>query len=398
MNQGRVMVPLLAPSWGGIHAVALNLNSFMQQAGWPWLVILPEEAEAVADRLQQGGVDVLRLPLSRIRKSLSVKIQYQYFTSLSRDVKLLADVIKEREISVVQAVGIHHLQVGFAAKRANTPLVWQIHSASLPRPLRYLFAPVALGMSDHLMTNGVKVGKEFPGVEKFADRKSVFYAPINPDSFISTSEKRVAARAELNLEPENIVLGTIGNRTHQKAHDVLIRTGIRLFEKNRNVRIVIFGAEVATNNSYYKTVVEPWIARANALHPQLVQVLNAGNRVSELIHSFDIFCLTSVTEGVPVALFEAMASNLPVVSFDVGSVSEIIADGETGFLIPDRNEEILYEKLDTLVSDQELRGHYARRSRTLLMESFSIQDVAKAHTKAYEAAITYHQQKRTGKM
>jgi glycosyltransferase involved in cell wall biosynthesis len=394
MNQGRVLVPLLAPSWGGIHAVALNLNPFMQKAGWPWLVILPEEAEAVADRLQQGGVDVLRLPLSRIRKSLSVKVQYQYFTSLATDIKLLADVIKEREISVVQAVGIHHLQVGFAAKRANAPLVWQIHSASLPRPLRYLFTPVALGMTDHLMTNGIKVGTEFPGVEKFADRKSVFYAPINPYTFQSSQEKRNASRAELNLKPENIVIGTIGNRTRQKAQDVLIRTGIRLFENNPHVRIVILGAEIATNRDYYKTVVEPWVTKANALHPELVQILNAGTRVSELIHCFDIFCMTSVTEGVPVALFEAMASSLPVVSFDVGSVSEIIADGKTGFLIPNRDEEILLDKLGVLVSDRELRDRCSKQSTALLMESFSIQDVAKAHTKAYDAAIQYHMLKR----
>jgi glycosyltransferase involved in cell wall biosynthesis len=69
----------------------------------------------------------------------------------------------------------------------------------------------------------------------------------------------------------------------------------------------------------------------------------------------DIMCLTSKNEGTPVSLIEAQASNLPVISTDVGGVSDIVAENETGFIISRNNKRDFVEKLKILVEQDEIR-------------------------------------------
>jgi len=70
----------------------------------------------------------------------------------------------------------------------------------------------------------------------------------------------------------------------------------------------------------------------------------------------DIMCLTSKNEGTPVSLIEAQASNLPVISTDVGGVSDIVAENETGFIISRKDKRNFVKKLKILVEQDEIRN------------------------------------------
>jgi len=70
----------------------------------------------------------------------------------------------------------------------------------------------------------------------------------------------------------------------------------------------------------------------------------------------DIMWLTSKNEGSPVSLIEAQASNIPVISTDVGGVSDIVAENETGFIISRKDKKNFLEKLKILVEEDEIRN------------------------------------------
>ena len=65
-------------------------------------------------------------------------------------------------------------------------------------------------------------------------------------------------------------------------------------------------------------------------------------------------CLTSKNEGTPVSLIEAQASNIPVISTEVGGVADIVEENETGFIIPRNNKREFVSKLKLLVENDEL--------------------------------------------
>ena len=77
--------------------------------------------------------------------------------------------------------------------------------------------------------------------------------------------------------------------------------------------------------------------------------------IAEFNAGMDIMCLTSKNEGTPVSLIEAQASNLPVVSTEVGGVADIVKQNETGFIIPRTNKSEFVTKLKLLIENDELR-------------------------------------------
>ena len=99
----------------------------------------------------------------------------------------------------------------------------------------------------------------------------------------------------------------------------------------------------------------------------------AGNQsdVAPWMRALDLFCLPSyANEGVPQALMQAMACGLPVVTTPVGSIGEIVQDGETGRLVPPGDASALGAAIEALLADAPLRGRLAARARETALQRF----------------------------
>lgn len=101
------------------------------------------------------------------------------------------------------------------------------------------------------------------------------------------------------------------------------------------------------------------------------------SEVMELLSNADGFLLTSVGKGEawPVAVMEAMGAGLPVISSIIGATPEMITEGFDGFLVPQRDEEAISEKIIELARDTNLRARVGSAARTTAQERF---DVAKS--------------------
>lgn len=111
-------------------------------------------------------------------------------------------------------------------------------------------------------------------------------------------------------------------------------------------------------------------------------------RVLELYRRTDIFALPCVVarsgdqDGMPVALIEAMASELPVVSTSVAGIPELVRDGQTGLLVEQRDVSGLADALGRLIADERMRKRLGKQARQTILEGFQIQ-----HSAAKLAAI-----------
>ena len=115
----------------------------------------------------------------------------------------------------------------------------------------------------------------------------------------------------------------------------------------------------------------------------------AGERsdVAELLAGSDVFVLSSRSEGLPVSVLEAMAAELPVVASDVGGVSELVVDGETGMLVPPDNETALAAALGRLVENRELRKTLGAAGRARAGELFDLDAFRRAHVELYDRQL-----------
>lgn len=118
----------------------------------------------------------------------------------------------------------------------------------------------------------------------------------------------------------------------------------------------------------------------------------AGQRddVRTLLADADLFALSSVSEGLPVSVLEAMAAELPVVASRVGGVPELVVDGENGFLVPPRDPRELAVALKRLVDDGDLRRHLGAVGRVRAETRFNLNGFRRAHLELYAAELARH--------
>jgi glycosyltransferase involved in cell wall biosynthesis len=178
-------------------------------------------------------------------------------------------------------------------------------------------------------------------------------APL--DEFAPVARERaLRVRRGLGLADDAVVVGTIGRLNAQKGHVHLVDAAARLRHVEA-LRFVIAGDG---------DLLEPLRARA-AERGVAGRVVFAGHRtdVPDLLGAIDVFCLSSLYEGTPLALFEAMAAAKPIVSTAVDGCREVLADGVTALLVPPADAEALAAALERVACSPSLRGELSRRAR-----------------------------------
>ena len=120
-------------------------------------------------------------------------------------------------------------------------------------------------------------------------------------------------------------------------------------------------------------------------------VLLAGFRpdVLSLHKAFDIFVMSSVTEGLGTSILDAMASARPVVATAAGGIPEVVQDGETGILVPPRDHEAMADAVVRLLRDPPLRQRMGAAGLSLVHARFSAERMVQETLRVYERAAVH---------
>lgn len=161
------------------------------------------------------------------------------------------------------------------------------------------------------------------------------------------------ARAEWGLLPEHFIIGTVGNFRNVKNHACLVRAFHRLSIAYPQVRLVLVGRGFRNDEENSEEVVKRLIESLDLQD----RVILTGYRedIPSLLKSFDVFCLPSFSEGLPVSILEAMAAGTPVSGSDVKGIREVISHNGTGLLFPSNDDGVLAGALEELMKDRALR-------------------------------------------
>src|SRR5437667_3351822 len=111
------------------------------------------------------------------------------------------------------------------------------------------------------------------------------------------------------------------------------------------------------------------------------------DRIPELLRHSSVLPLPSFIEGLPTSCLEALASGTPVVASDTGGTSEIIQDGQTGFLCPRGNLDDFADRVVRLLQDPELASRLGRNGRALVEHLYSWTRIAEVTERLYERLV-----------
>lgn len=168
------------------------------------------------------------------------------------------------------------------------------------------------------------------------------------------------------LLKSTVTIITTGTLYHIKNHELLIDAFEKAQQKLPNLRLVIVGDGKLRNNLEDKV---------NELELQ-DKVLFAGNQrdVCKFLNEADIYCCTSKVEGLPIAVLEAMACGLPIITTPAGGVVDIVQEEENGFIV-NYDAECISKKMVELASDEALRHEMGNASRSIALK----REIGRAH-------------------
>jgi glycosyltransferase involved in cell wall biosynthesis len=117
-----------------------------------------------------------------------------------------------------------------------------------------------------------------------------------------------------------------------------------------------------------------------------VRLLGYVEDLGDWYAAFDALLLTSLNEGAPVVAIEAQAAGVPVVATDAGGTRTVVADGETGFVVPIGDVEALADRLRRLRDDPALRAQLGSVGRARMRDAFSTERMVADVERVYEDA------------
>ena len=201
---------------------------------------------------------------------------------------------------------------------------------------------------------------------------------INLRRFESADGTRL--RTELGLLPGQVLIGVIGRLHPLKGHADLIVALAGLYRDGLDFQCIFVGG--GDLHDELQSQVDQ--AGLNGV----VRLLGQRSDVADVLAAIDIFAMPSRREGLPMALLESMAMARAVLATAVGSIPEVIIDGENGVLVEPSNPSRLAAALGCLVRDAPLREKLGQAARATVEAGYSSTQTARAYEALYEQALS----------
>ena len=295
-----------------------------------------------------------------------------------RGLEALCDLVRRHRIDVIHShlftMAVYGTAVGLLEKVPHIITMHGTHrnTTALRRrvALRWAFkhshtvAAVSKHTRNHLTSS---LGRDFDNLKVIPN--GVEDRPGDPEP----------VRAELGLDPKEIVIVAVGNLWHRKGHLRVLEALARLGETVPRWRVVVAGRPEDAAPGLRQFISEHgW--------DQRVHLLGAREDVPNLLAAADIFAMPSDWEGLPLALLEAMFARCAILATRAGGIAEAIDHEQTGLLVDPTDSPMMAAALQRLMIDRSLRDRLRSAARARAVGRFSLSVMCDSYEHLFQAA------------
>jgi glycosyltransferase involved in cell wall biosynthesis len=264
-----------------------------------------------------------------------------------------------------------------------TPILFTEHGRDYPdyrRWKRVLVNRFVLRRRDRVVAVGECVRKALIEYEGISERRvDVVYNGVELERFDHQQTKRDEVRRELGVEAGETVVMQVARLNRLKDQPTALRAMALLVRKHPRTRLILVG------DGEDRMAIERLVKELRlAGH---VRLLGTCSHVSRLLQGADLLMLSSISEGIPLTLIEAMATGLPCVATRVGGNAEVVADGVTGLLAEPRAPESLAAQLEILCADPALARRMGNAGRQRAVDLFDGHNMHAAYEQIYRTML-----------
>ncbi len=377
----RIALALESSGPGGAENMVVQLGLALRELGHEPIVVTLREGW-MTERAAAGGLPVWIEPQ---RPGLDLGWVVRFARRLTRE---RIDVLHSHEFAMnvfggaaavlarVRAVSTIHGK-HWIADRKRRAIAYRVLArfgvpvVAVSEDLaRYLEAGLGIRRERiRLVHNGIPMRKQAardPGAERDARHSSA-------SEHTSAAADRAEIRRGVGLPDAGVLILAVGNLYPVKDHATLLRALPEL----PGTRVAIAGRGDEEPNLRQ-------LAAELGIETR-VHLLGLRDDVDRLLAAADLFVQPSRSEGLPLAVLEAMAAGLPVVATRVGGMGEAVVDGETGILVEPARPDELARALRSLLENEALRTRMGRAARARAEAEFSVETMARRYVALYRA-------------
>tara|TARA_B100000809_G_scaffold226875_1_gene238825 strand:+ start:17698 stop:18807 length:1110 start_codon:yes stop_codon:yes gene_type:complete len=307
-------------------------------------------------------------------KKLNKFINYKYLSEISKRVK--PDIIHLHTSDSVTVFTISDLLY-----KLKIPAVFSkkgiSRKMSLLSKYKYNYKNI-----DKILCVSQVVKEHFEDViaSKNHHKLCVVYDGVKVKNDINTLSEDIRETYQINNKVQ--IIGNIANHNGAKNLPILVKTlNILVNEKQlKNIHLLQVGAFTRATPELKEMV-------AAYKLEDFITFTGFKENASSLLSQFDVFLMTSIREGGPTSVLEALYKKVPVVSTRVGVVSEAITDGVNGFISEIEDYKTLANKIEILLNDTSLQDSFKEISYQRFLNNFTSEKLGKNTYKVYQEVL-----------
>lgn len=189
------------------------------------------------------------------------------------------------------------------------------------------------------------------------------------------ARRQLVTTFNIKIEPDDILLGSIGNLYKTKGYEYLIKALKILAENNLKFKAVIIGGG-KEKNALNKIIQEYNLTGK-------VFLLGGIDNAGKYLNAFDVFISSSVKEGLSYTILEAMRAGIPIIATEVGGTPEMIEDGQTGLLVKPEDHQALADGIVKLTSHNVLREKLGTNAKMKAETNFTSEEMINKTKEVY---------------
>lgn len=343
-------------------------------------VIIPNENSSLfQELLNQSNLEFVAFDITRITKEIKVAVRYVLFSWLEI-LRLYKYFNKNRFDCIYVAGGAWQYKGLIAGKLSRHKVIWHQNDTQSPRIFRLVFSFLSR-FADFYVYASKKTQDYYRPLVRGAlksDSHAVIPSPVDTKYFspdVVSLSQEVFPSYWLGKK----VIGVVANINPVKGLESYIAVAANLNKRIPNLLFVVVGPINDNQKKYH----EELIRLCEQLEVQNIEFVGARKDVRPLLQKMDMYLCTSVAESSPIAVWEALSMGLPVVSTDVGDVSEYVVNGVNGYVVPVGDVDCLADRSYTLLNRPVFARQCGESARKAAVQKLDISCCVEKHLAVY---------------
>lgn len=365
-----VFFHIASGSFGGGSKMLLRLLCSLDRDRFEPILVSNREDE-LCRRADGHGIDVTIVPFHGALDTFDRQLLSRSYLLVPAGVRILqfnSDIVPTlSDADIIWCENLRAVLTLFPYLAiSQSPAVWNVGLGLKPTGKVKYLKSLALQVVDYVFIESQKQALNVFTQKQYSRHKRsfiTFHKGIDTQEFSPVHSEQINKKGRFKI-------GTAASLTPRKGLEYVIEAMPEIIQAHDDTKLFIAG-DISEGNKEYIQKLNNQIEQ----HGIVEQVEFTGwvDNMPKYLNTLDVFILPSLNEGIPGAVREALAVEVPVVATDVGGTSEAVIEGETGFLVDPRNSEQLADRVIRLLNNSEMRRQMGKNGRNHIKKNFSIE-------------------------